>query len=64
MFTARPGMGKTYALRCFMKGLNPNQYQSAYYLPVHHQRVGVLQAVMRHTGAGGMWEQDGDVPGN
>ena len=30
VFTARPGMGKTYALRCFMKGLNPNQYQTAY----------------------------------
>lgn len=30
MFTARPGMGKTYALRCFMNGLNPNQYQTAY----------------------------------
>lgn len=30
LFTARPGMGKTYALRCFMKGLNPNQYQPAY----------------------------------
>lgn len=30
IFTARPGMGKTYALRCFMKGLNPNQYQTAY----------------------------------
>lgn len=23
-------MGKTYALRCFMNGLNPNQYQPAY----------------------------------
>ena len=22
-------MGKTYALRCFMNGLNPNQYQTA-----------------------------------
>lgn len=30
IFTARPGMGKTYTLRCFMKGLNPNQYQPAY----------------------------------
>ena len=30
IFTARPGMGKTYALRCFMGGLNPNQYQTAY----------------------------------
>lgn len=30
IFTARPGMGKTYVLRCFMKGLNPNQYQTAY----------------------------------
>lgn len=29
-FTARPRMGKTYALRCFMNGLNPNQYQTAY----------------------------------
>lgn len=28
VFTARPGMGKTYALRCFMNGLNPNQYQT------------------------------------
>ena len=30
VFTARPGMGKTYALRCFMNGLNPNQYQTVY----------------------------------
>ena len=30
VFTARPGMGKTYALRCFMNGLNPKQYQTAY----------------------------------
>ncbi len=30
VFTARPGMGKTYALRCFMNGLNPNQHQTAY----------------------------------
>ena len=30
IFTARPGMGKTYALRCFMNSLNPNQYQTAY----------------------------------
>ena len=30
VFTARPGMGKTYALRCFINGLNPNQYQTAY----------------------------------
>lgn len=30
VFTAQPGMGKTYALRCFMNGLNPNQYQTAY----------------------------------
>ena len=30
VFTARPGMGKTYALRCFMNNLNPNQYQTAY----------------------------------
>lgn len=30
VFTAHPGMGKTYALRCFMNGLNPNQYQTAY----------------------------------
>lgn len=28
VFTARPGMGKTYALRCFMNGLNPNQLKS------------------------------------
>lgn len=30
VFTARAGMGKTYALRCLMNGLNPNQYQTAY----------------------------------
>lgn len=30
VFTARPGMGKTFALRCFMRSLNPNQYQTAY----------------------------------
>lgn len=29
-FTASPGMGKTFALRCFAKGLNPNLYQCAY----------------------------------
>ena len=26
VFTALPGMGKSYALRCFAKSLNPNQY--------------------------------------
>ena len=29
-FTASPGMGKTFALRCFAKGLNPNLYHCAY----------------------------------
>ena len=28
--TASPGMGKTFALRFFVKGLNPNLYQCAY----------------------------------
>ena len=27
VFTASPGMGKTFALRCFSKKLNPNLYQ-------------------------------------
>ena len=27
LFTAPPGMGKTYALRCFTQNLNPNLYQ-------------------------------------
>jgi type II secretory pathway predicted ATPase ExeA len=30
IFTAPPGGGKTYALRCFAHGLNPNLYQMAY----------------------------------
>ena len=30
LFTARPGMGKSYALRCFAKDLNPNQYHMEY----------------------------------
>lgn len=30
VFTARPGMGKTYALRCFSAGLNPNLYHMEY----------------------------------
>jgi general secretion pathway protein A len=30
LFTALPGMGKTYALRCFAKTLNPNLYQLTY----------------------------------
>ena len=30
VFTARPGMGKSYCLRCFSKNLNPNLYQVAY----------------------------------
>lgn len=30
LFTASPGMGKTYALRCFAKGLNPNLYHMEY----------------------------------
>lgn len=30
VFTARPGMGKSYALRCFAKSLNPNQYHMEY----------------------------------
>lgn len=30
VFTARPGMGKSYALRCFAKSLNPNMYHMEY----------------------------------
>lgn len=30
LFTAPPGMGKTYALRCFAKNLNPNMFQLSY----------------------------------
>ena len=30
VFTARPGMGKSYALRCFAKDLNPNQNHMEY----------------------------------
>lgn len=30
LFTAPPGMGKTYALRCFAQNLNPNLYQLSY----------------------------------
>lgn len=30
LFTAPPGMGKTFALRCFAKNLNPNLFQLAY----------------------------------
>lgn len=30
LFTASPGMGKTYALRCFSEDLNPNRYRMAY----------------------------------
>jgi type II secretory pathway predicted ATPase ExeA len=30
VFTAAPGMGKTYALRCFAQSLNPNLYQLSY----------------------------------
>lgn len=30
VFTARPGMGKSYALRCFAKSLNPNLYHMEY----------------------------------
>lgn len=30
LFTARPGLGKTYALRCFAKALNPNLYHMEY----------------------------------
>ncbi len=30
VFTARPGMGKTFALRCFAKSLNPNLYHMEY----------------------------------
>ena len=30
LFTAPPGMGKTYALRCFTHNLNPNLYQLSY----------------------------------
>lgn len=30
LFTANPGMGKTYALRCFAQNLNPNLYQMSY----------------------------------
>ena len=30
LFTAPPGMGKTFALRCFAKDLNPNLFQLSY----------------------------------
>lgn len=30
LFTASPGMGKTFALRCFSQNLNPNLYQLSY----------------------------------
>ena len=30
LFTASPGMGKSYCLRCFAKGLNPNLYHMEY----------------------------------
>ena len=30
VFTALSGMGKSYALRCFAKSLNPNQYHMEY----------------------------------
>lgn len=30
VFTARPGMGKSYALRCFASGLNPSLYHMEY----------------------------------
>lgn len=30
LFNAPPGMGKTYALRCFAKNLNPNLFQLSY----------------------------------
>ena len=30
VFTARPGMGKSYALRCFAASLNPNMYHMEY----------------------------------
>lgn len=30
VFTARPGMGKSYCLRCFAKQLNPNQHHMEY----------------------------------
>ncbi|MCD7842972.1 MAG: AAA family ATPase [Lachnospiraceae bacterium] len=30
VFTARPGMGKTFALRCFAKSLNPSLYHMEY----------------------------------
>jgi len=30
VFTARPGMGKSYCLRCFSKSLNPNLYHMVY----------------------------------
>lgn len=30
VFTARPGMGKSFALRCFAKSLNPSMYHMEY----------------------------------
>ena len=30
VFTARPGMGKSFCLRCFSKSLNPNLYHMEY----------------------------------
>ena len=47
VFTARPGMGKSYALRCFAAGLNPSLFHMEY-LPVHHQRGRLLQTALFH----------------
>lgn len=30
VFTARPGMGKSYALRCFVASLNPSLFHMEY----------------------------------
>lgn len=46
VFTASPGMGKTFALRCFAKGLNPNLYQCSISLFINCKRTGILSTIM------------------
>ncbi len=44
VFTAPPGMGKTYALRCFAEPLNPNLCEMRYICLIYSELYSVLRS--------------------
>lgn len=52
VFTARPGMGKSFCLRCFAKSLNPNLYHMCFLasnFPHFHRYDSLKSALYIHA---------------